>query len=49
MQGVVVAAPGGGGGGTVARRSLLGVGKFRLDRSEWQRREDSRIYTRRAA
>jgi hypothetical protein len=48
-MGVIAPAAGGGGGTVTARRSLLGAGRFRLGRDEWQRREDSRIYTRRAA
>lgn len=40
---------GGGGGGLVSRKTLLGVGKNRLRRDEWEQREGGRIYTRRAA
>lgn len=48
----IALAPTGGGGGGGAfgpRRSLMGVGRRSLTRDEWQRRDDSRIYTRRAA
>jgi hypothetical protein len=40
---------GGGGGGLVTRKLLLGVGKRALDRHEWTRRDDSQLYTRKAA
>lgn len=43
------AGGGGGGGGLVSRKTLLGVGKFRLGRDEWAQNENGRIYTRRAA
>lgn len=47
---IVVRDSGGGGGGAFGpRRTLMGVGRRALPRGEWQRREDSRIYTRRAA
>jgi hypothetical protein len=48
---LVIDGPGGGGGGGAfgPRRALMGVGRRSMPRDEWQRREDSRIYTRRAA
>lgn len=51
MRGMTIAiasAGGGGGGGAFGpRRPLLGVGRNRLGRDEWQRDGESRIYTRR--